>query len=116
MQNEIEKRDLLVSVAKMYYEDNLSQLEIARRIHVSRPTVSRLLKVALREGIVQIRINDLSSSALELGERIVMKYGIGKAIVAPSGRNLEESKQNVGAAAGGTVFGIHSGKQFTPGD
>lgn len=99
MPNRTDKRNLLVSTAKMYYEGGLSQQEISKRIHVSRPTVSRLLKQAIREGIVQIRINDLSTSALALARQIESQYGIDHAIVAPSGRSLEESKQNVGAAA-----------------
>ena len=94
-----EKRDLLIKIAKMYYMGGMSQEEIAKTVHVSRPTVSRLLKSCLNEGIVQIRIDDISSHGIELGHGIEEKYRIRKALVAPSGRNPEESKQNVGAAA-----------------
>lgn len=93
-----DKRDLLITIAKMYYIDELSQQEIAEAVHVSRPTVSRMLKTAVKEGIVQIRIDDISSYGLELARRLKQRFGI-HAIVVPGSDNLEESKQNVAAAA-----------------
>ena len=47
----------LVTVAKMYYEDNMNQSEIAKIIGVSRPLVSILLSEAKELGIVEIKIN-----------------------------------------------------------
>lgn len=94
-----DKRDLLITVAKLYYIEGLSQLEIAKQVHVSRPTVSRLLKTSIKEGIVQIRIDDISSYGLELSKKIKQKFGINQVIVVTGSDNLEESKQNVGAAA-----------------
>jgi len=47
----------LVMVAKMYYEDNMNQSEIAKVIGVSRPLVSNLLADAKELGIVEITIN-----------------------------------------------------------
>ena len=94
-----EKRDLLIKVAKLYYIEGRSQEEIAQEVHVSRPTVSRLLKATISSGIVQIRIDDISSFGIELAKRIEDRFGIRHVIVAPSSHTLEESKQNVGAAA-----------------
>ncbi|MCK4903148.1 MAG: helix-turn-helix domain-containing protein, partial [Candidatus Marinimicrobia bacterium] len=37
------KSTILVEAAKLYYEHQLSQLEISKKLGVSRPTVSRLL-------------------------------------------------------------------------
>jgi deoxyribonucleoside regulator len=47
----------LVTVAKLYYEQNLTQTEIGRRLNTSRSTVSRLLREARDKGVVQITIN-----------------------------------------------------------
>jgi len=47
----------LVTVAKMYYEDNMNQSEIAKVIGVSRPQISNLLSEAKELGIVEIKIN-----------------------------------------------------------
>lgn len=93
------KRDLLINVAKLYYVQGLSQDMISKQIHVSRPTVSRLLKTAIDTGIVRIHIDDISSQGLEMAERIEQRYGIKKAIVTPSNSNLEDCKQNIGSAA-----------------
>jgi deoxyribonucleoside regulator len=93
-----DKRDLLIAIAKMYYIDGLSQQEIAQQVHVSRPTVSRMLSTAVKDGIVQIRIDDVSSYGLDLARRIKQRFDV-HAIVVPGSDNAEESKQNVGAAA-----------------
>ncbi len=47
----------LVTVSKMYYEDNMNQSEIAKAIGVSRPQISILLSDAKELGIVEININ-----------------------------------------------------------
>ena len=93
-----EKRDLLITIAKMYYRQGLSQEQIAEEVRLSRPTVSRMLKACVKEGIVQIRIDDISSYGISLGEKIRDKFGIEEAIIVPSGNNVEESKQNVAEA------------------
>jgi len=93
-----DKRDVMIKVAKLYYIEGMSQEQIAREVHVSRPTVSRLLKASIKEGIVQIRIDDVSSYGLELGRRIQKRFGIKQAIVTPSSYTVEESKINVGKA------------------
>lgn len=92
------KRDLMIKVAKLYYADNMSQEQIATEVHVSRPTVSRLLRASIKEGIVQIRIDDVSSHGLELSQRIKDRFNIKHAIITPSGYTIEESKLNVGRA------------------
>ena len=51
-----EDTEQLMTAAVMYYEQSASQQEIARRLGVSRPTVSRLLARAREIGIVRIEI------------------------------------------------------------
>ncbi len=53
----MDQEEMLVQVARYYYEQNLTQAEIGRRINASRSTVSRLLQQALDDGIVKIIIN-----------------------------------------------------------
>jgi DNA-binding transcriptional regulator LsrR (DeoR family) len=47
---------LLLKVAKLYYEDGITQEMISQRLRISRPKVSRLLQQARDEKIVQITI------------------------------------------------------------
>ena len=51
-------RDLLVQASRLYYELGETQNAVADRLGVTRPQVSRLLKRARAEGIVEIRIVD----------------------------------------------------------
>jgi DNA-binding transcriptional regulator LsrR (DeoR family) len=51
------QEDMLVNVARMYYEHGLTQGEIGRQYHISRSTVSRLLQEARDRKVVKISIN-----------------------------------------------------------
>ena len=51
-----ESRSLLIEVARLYYEQQLTQTEIGRHIDMSRSTVSRMLQEARDMGIVTITI------------------------------------------------------------
>ena len=51
---------MLHMVARLHYESDLSQIEIARRLGVSAATISRLLRRARDEGIVRIEIRDFA--------------------------------------------------------
>ena len=53
-----EKQTKMIDAARMYYQLDYSQQEIAQHLGVSRPTVSRFLQQAKHEGIVQITIVD----------------------------------------------------------
>ena len=48
--------ELLYKVAKLYYMEDLKQESIGRRLKVSKYTVSRILKKAKKEGIIQIKV------------------------------------------------------------
>jgi len=46
----------MVEVCKMYYEQELTQVEIAKRMQLSRLTISKMLKRAKEYGIVKIEV------------------------------------------------------------
>jgi DNA-binding transcriptional regulator LsrR (DeoR family) len=50
--------ELVYQAARMYYIDDATQVEIASRLDVSRPTVSRLVAEARRLGLVRIEVVD----------------------------------------------------------
>ncbi len=50
---------MLHAVAKLHYEANLSQVDIAKRLGLSSATISRLLQRARTDGIVRIEVRDL---------------------------------------------------------
>ena len=47
---------ILVRIARMYYDQELTQLDISRRLRISRQKVQRMLVRAKQEGIVRISI------------------------------------------------------------
>lgn len=61
---------LLSKVSKLYYERGLNQQEIADKLHLSRPKVSRLLQQAQEEGIVQITVHSPPGTFADLEEAL----------------------------------------------
>lgn len=75
----------MVRCAQLYYDTDLelSQAEVAKRLGVNPTRVSRLLRQAQLDGIVQISINYPRLQGLELA--LVNEYDLREAIVVPSG-------------------------------
>lgn len=72
----------LIKVAELYYQDGLSQQQIAKKLHTSRTSISRALIQARNEGYVQIRIQYPEQSNLELERKLEEKYGLTEALIA----------------------------------
>ncbi|SFE83427.1 deoxyribonucleoside regulator [Paenibacillus catalpae] len=77
-----DKRLKMIEAARMYYELDYNQQEIAKKLGVSRPTVSRFLQQAKEDGIVQIRIMDPASDNQERARMLKERFGLKEAIVA----------------------------------
>jgi len=65
---------LLTRVAQLYYEQNATQEAIAACLNLSRPTVSRLLKEAREEGVVQIVIHSPFCFVTELEAALTQAF------------------------------------------
>ena len=72
----------LLAAARLYYLHNRSQAEIARELGTSRSNVSRMLTEALRQGIVEIKINDPSGRVTALENDLRSRFGLTDARVA----------------------------------
>ena len=81
-----EDTEQLMTAAVMYYEQSASQYEIAKRLGVSRPTVSRLLARARDIGIVRIEIVAPHIDARAV-ERLRVRLGLLGLHVAPGRAN-----------------------------
>jgi deoxyribonucleoside regulator len=97
------KRDqtaLLVEVARLYYEHQFSQQQIAAKLGISRPGISRLLQRAREKGIVRIQIIDPQARGTELEIKLKEKFGLKVAMVVPNGDADEQTvKLRLGQAA-----------------
>src|SRR5215210_65530 len=76
-----EERFHLADVAQLYYVDDLTQEQIARRIGVSRSNVSRMLKEALDRGLVEIRIHHPLQTVPTLHHALCERFGLRDSLV-----------------------------------
>lgn len=73
---------LLVQVARYYYEEGLSQAQIAKKITYSRVTVSRLIQEARQRGIVNISIEHPFERLQNLEVQLCKKFTLQDARVS----------------------------------
>ena len=96
----IDELRLIARVARMYYEWDMRQADIAKQLDLSQTTVSRLLGRSKEEGIIRISINLPSGVYTELEETLVKKYALRDSIVVDSLDDNEKLIQrDLGAAA-----------------
>lgn len=80
----INKIDLALQVCHLYYENKVSQVEIAERLSISRPTVSRLIQFAHDQGLVKVTIINPTDKIEVLETQLEQKFKLKKAIVVYS--------------------------------
>lgn len=90
-----DKLQLLVSVAKLYYLENMNQSEIANLLGVSRPLISKYLQEAKSLGVVKIEINDLfaENEDEEITEKIRAKFHLKSFHVISASTNKDLNDQ-----------------------
>ena len=96
---EARRDDLIAEVATLYYRSRLDQEEIARRVGVSRSTVSRMLSEALESGVVEIRIRGSLPLAEELQRDLVRKFGLRDALVLDANGRRVDTLDRIGRLA-----------------
>ncbi|WP_192872822.1 sugar-binding domain-containing protein, partial [Pseudomonas congelans] len=74
--------DLMTEVAMLYYLENVTQEAIAKRFDLSRAKVSRLLKRARDEGIVEVRVLQHPAMNNELELALVERFQLDRALIA----------------------------------
>ena len=109
----------LVRVARLYYELGETQEAIAGIVGVTRPQVSRLLKEARAQGVVEIRIVDDQAVGSDAGEALRERFGLRAVHLAPTlDGPAELTRRRVGRLAGevlasslrdGMIVGIGDG-------
>lgn len=83
---------LFYAVAVMYYEDGLNQQEIAKRMKLSRPMVSRILAKAQECGIVKISVKK-PEPIENLAEKLEKKLGVNKVYIAPNANIMKDCRE-----------------------
>ena len=109
----------LVRVSRLYYELGETQEAIARVVGVTRPQISRLLKEAREQGVVEIRIVDRAEAPSSAGEELRAAFGLRAVHLAPTTEGpAAVARRRVGKLAGqvlgelirdGMVVGVGDG-------
>ena len=82
---DLNHHELLAKVAAMYYEQEMTQNEIAASLDLSRVKIYRLLKEARESQIVRILIDWPSKRAIDLESRLLREFGLEQALVLQTG-------------------------------
>ena len=91
---------LMTRVARMYYERDMRQSDIAKQLGLSQATISRLLNRSRDEGITRISVNVPQGVHSQLEEELVAAYDLRDAIVVDcDSENEQINQRDVGAAA-----------------
>ncbi|XPE40559.1 sigma factor-like helix-turn-helix DNA-binding protein [Shigella flexneri] len=69
-------------IAQLYYEQDMTQAQIARELGIYRTTISRLLKRGREQGIVTIAINYDYNENLWLEQQLKQKFGRRSVVVS----------------------------------
>ena len=109
----------LVQASRLYYELGETQSAIAAQLGVTRPQVSRLLKRARAQGIVEIRIVDRTAVESPAADALRWSYGLDAVHLAPTITGPEDLTRRMvgrlaaqvlrGAIRDGAVIGIGDG-------
>ncbi len=76
--------DAIVWAAWLYYEDQLTQHEIAKLLGVSRATIVNYLQEARKRGIVRILMNAEVATRTDIARSLAERYGLEQAMVLPA--------------------------------
>lgn len=89
-----------INAAKLYYS-GMNQEQVAQRLHIARPTVSKLLSYAQKRGFVRIQVVDPRENDEHLVERLQEKYHLNEVLLVnplhDDGYSLRDSLGRAGA-------------------
>lgn len=89
-----------VKIAKLYYEGNLTQQEIARLLGLSRIKVHRILTQAKDLGIVEIKVHaPVNADLIEQEHQLMLRFGLRDALVVPAAGGAELIYDNLAQGA-----------------
>ncbi len=91
---------LSASIARRYYLDGRSKLEIAEEFGLSRFKVARLIEAARSSGLVRIEIGHKGRIDVDLSARVQARFGLAHAVVVDTTEDTDESvRKHLGQVA-----------------
>lgn len=83
----------LVRIATLYYVDGLTQEELSRMFSISRATIGRMLRRALEEGVVEIRVRPTSSYTSDIENALIKRFGIQRALISVDHKDPDKQRE-----------------------
>lgn len=123
-----EFEDAVIWATWLYYEDQLTQSEIAKLLGVSRASIVNYLQEARQRGIVRVLMNAEIATRTRISRRLAAKYGLQEALVIPDKADLtghgseSAATSRSGEAQGATMAALGAGgarlieRMIRPGD
>lgn len=87
----LEKQKKLAHVAQRYYIEDWKQSDIAAELGVSRPLISRMLREAREQGLVEIIIHTPGREAEQLLDRLVEGFSLDGGVLVPDEEGDKET-------------------------
>ncbi len=78
-----EEMHLLLRIANLYYENNLTQDQIGKKLGYSRVSIHRFLDRAVKLGLVQFMIHDPGDNYINLENQLIVKFNLRDVVVVP---------------------------------
>jgi len=105
--------DPLLWASWLYYEEGLTQGEIAETMKVSRPTVNAYLAEARAQGIVNISIDGERLRSLSIAKQLQERFALAECVVIPGAGGERSLYDRLGvASAQALAWLIHSGDRI----
>jgi DNA-binding transcriptional regulator LsrR (DeoR family)/ABC-type branched-subunit amino acid transport system ATPase component len=95
--NDLDQQRLATKAAWLYHNRQLQQRDIAARLGISQPRVSRLLDLAVSMGIVRTTVVPPEGLHAELEEQLEQRYGLREAHVFDVGTATDDEHELTGA-------------------
>ena len=131
---DLDQDRLLVKVARLYFEAELTQARIAQRLRLSRQKVQRLLDAAKEKGVVRIVIEPVQGEHAGRERLLEEHYGLSEAVIVETSAHNDQAvvAREIGVAAadyllrvlrprdrvvlswGGTLLGMVNGLRRHP--
>lgn len=108
----MKEKNLIYKIASLYFEDNLTQQQIAQKMGISRIKVSRMLQQARSNGVVEISLNKPQQNYTEEEKSIAARWNLNEVILsAPDYSSNEDLLKQLGVSASEYAIRILNGNE-----
>lgn len=94
----MQERSRLLSVARRFYLEDQSKIQIAAELDISRFKVARMLELARAQGLVTIHLNDDGAVDWDLSQQLAEHLGLAEVVVVHANGDEEHVRNRVATA------------------